>query len=214
MSKALNDLVKLAEEISKNTDLGPEERDDDIDFIVNSVKAFPKYFNSVIMAETQTAMLRFKCDREDYIEKVEQADRARRNCHINAAHSVNKLNRMAKSYGLEAIFKYEGYENRELCPEPAEPNVPAFERAAEEDRQIAADIAYVFCKEVFLDEKNKEKYNIKAEYTRNEREDELYHIGKDNGYFKMQTTLDEMIEIARASQEKQNEGQNHFDPER
>lgn len=205
MSKILDDLIKLAEKISKNENLSPEDRDNDIDFIIKNIGQFPKYFNAVIMTETQISILRFKYDREDYLDKTQAADQSRRDYHINATHSINKINRAARRYGLDAIFKYDGYETRELKPEPEIKGVRVMEDAAKEDRKIAADLVYVFCKDVFLDAKTREKYNEKQEYTREEREAELYRIGKNDDHFNTETTLDELIEKASHFNESKQE---------
>ena len=203
MSKILTDLTRLAEAVSKDPDLIPEEKMDDVEFILKNLEAFPKYFNSVIMTETQVSMLRFVYEREDYIDRVQSIDQKRRDNHIGATDAINKINRRANYYGLEPIFKYPGCEERELEGRPKIDGIKnpelirRIEFEAKEDRKIAADIVYKFCKDVFLDAKSKEKYNGKEEYDREERDEELYQIGKNQGHFKERLTLEDLFEEAR-----------------
>lgn len=90
--------------ISKNTDLSPAERNDDLDFITDEMKNIIKYVSVVENMESQMSILRFRCEGEEYIARVENLDRTRRSAHETAIGAVSALNRLCRSYGLTPFY--------------------------------------------------------------------------------------------------------------
>ena len=196
MSKVLQDLANLAKTIrEKETD--PEELKDMEKFLEEKIGAFPQYFSSVIIMETHMTILRAMYDREDYIDRVQNMDQNRRISHQMAAYAINGINRVCDMYGVDHIFKFPEKENDELKPEASFHGDPISERLAKDDRELAADAVYNFCKEVFLDAKSREIYNVHEVETREQRDQELYEIGKTHGTFNKEITIDELIDKAR-----------------
>lgn len=196
MSKVLQDLANLANNIrEKETD--PEDRKDMEEFITKEIECFPKYFEAVVMMNTRLTIMSQLYDREDYIDKVQHMDQARRDAHIMVAQAINKINRLCDMYEIDHIFKFPGRGNEELQPIPKVAGHPKFEREAEADRELAADAVFGFCKEVFLEGKDLEKYNMHEGYTRAQRDQELYEIGNGDGGFNTKITVDELIDKAR-----------------
>lgn len=80
------------------------------------------------------------------------------------------------------------------------------ERAAKDDRELAADAIYGFCKEVFLDARSKERYNQIEGYDREERDKELHEIGERSGYFNQKLSIDELIAQAKETDTEDDKG--------
>lgn len=70
---------------------------------------------------------------------------------------------------------------------------------------------YGFCKEVFLDKKTLERYNKINDFTREERDQELYEIGQSAGYFKTSTSIDELIKTAKEEVQVDSFTENSFE---
>lgn len=178
MSKVLNKLAHLAE-IIKNSNNNAEEIKDDLDFLVKRIETFPKYFNSILIMETRLELGRFRLEPDDLAEMRTKLDHNRRDCHIIATNSINQLNRLAKAYNQNSIFIFP-VENNVLNPE----NI--------EHREMAADCIFDFCKEVFLDVKEKEFFKEMEEYNIQKNE-ELYEFHKTGKQFKSFTNVEDLI---------------------
>ncbi len=138
----LKNAMNLAEAVSRS-DESPEDIKDDIENIKRYLECFPKYFNSVINHVIGGGVARFLYEGEEYRAKIEKLDHDRRSCHIAATDAVNKLNRLAKFYGADAVFQVP----RALDPD----NI--------NDRNIAAAMSYDFCTLTFLDETEHSSYH-------------------------------------------------------
>lgn len=176
MSKILDDLVELAKQIRRNPNL--EDRIDDEKFLLDRIEKFPNYFSSVITMEYRMKLMSPFDDPDNYKDKVIKMDTARRMAHMAATDAINQINRLCNNYNMHPIF---------ILPNELE----KLDSNLEEDRRLAADIVYVFCKEVFLDSRSKERYN-NIEYTTNEREMELHKISH-SGYFNHSVSVDDLI---------------------
>lgn len=193
MSKILNDIANLARRI-REVEKDPDEIEYMEKYLTERIEKFPKYFSSVIMMETQMKIAAQLYDREDYQDRVMSWDRSRRMSHIAAANAINQINRLCiQNYDMEPIFKFPSIGDRPLKPEAEIPGNAMMERAAKDDRELAADAIYGFCKEVFLDARSKERYNQIEGYDREERDKELHEIGENSGYFNQRLSLDELI---------------------
>lgn len=196
MSQILNKISELAKQIRKQ-ETDKEDLEDMEAFLMERISKFPKYFSSVINMECRMTIMRQLYDREDYQDKYINMDRARRSLHIGAADAINQINRLCKRYNMEPIFKFPSIGDRDLRPKAEIEGNAIMEREAKDDRELAADAIYGFCKEVFLDAQSKERYNQIENYTREQRDQELFEIGKTNGYFKESLSLDELIAQAK-----------------
>lgn len=78
---------------------------------------------------------------------MQELDAGRRQRHIMATDAVNKLNRLAKYYDVEKIFRVD----RDL------------DSGSVDDREYAVSMAYSFCTATFLDEVVRSGYNIGKE---------------------------------------------------
>lgn len=56
MSKILKDIIDLAKTI-KDTQEDKELMEEDLDFLINRIENFPRYFNSIITMEIRIEML-------------------------------------------------------------------------------------------------------------------------------------------------------------
>lgn len=201
MSKVLQDLANLAkvmrEDCLTKLDEDPELLEDMERYLTERIESFPKYFSSVIMMETSIQIAKQLYDRENYQDKVQRMDQGRRLAHVRAAMSINQLNRLAGKYGLAPIFVFPEKEDNILIPSAKIPGDPEMERQAKDDRELAADAVYGFCKEVFLDARSRDKYNELENYTRESRDNELLAIGTGTGYFNDKLSVDNLIDMAR-----------------
>lgn len=198
MSKILKNLALLAQKIRNDESLDEEDMKDMEEFLMKRIERFPKYFSSVINMECRLVIMKQLYEREDYQEKVMKMDQARRDLHIMAADGINQINRLCRSYDMEPIFEFPLIGNRELMPRAQIEGNPIMERNAKDDRELAADAIYGFCKEVFLDSQSRERYNKMEEYSREERDQELASISNENGYFNEKLSVDQLIALAKA----------------
>lgn len=184
-------LKALAETISKQE--SQEDIDDDLDFVVKNISALPEYYQSVIALESRIIIFQFHASR-DSAEKTAELDQQRRDKHILAAQAINKINRLSKSFGLEPVFET-GLE-RDLKPDAKNWGYDqAAERLAKDDREIAADIAYNYCKEMYLAGRNRSRYVGKEEsVTRDMRDLEMHEMSNDSVYFKTPENIDDVID--------------------
>ncbi len=149
-----------------------KEKSDDVELdfacIEDCLLQMPKYFNSIIHEEIglTLANIRYADNPEMLKYTREQLDTNRRMCHICMTDGINILNRLCTMIGVEKIFQIEGdrvIDSNDL-----------------EDRELAADLCFNFCKDSFLDARTKEELWNKGfdhEATnRNERENELYQM--------------------------------------
>ena len=210
MSEILNQIANLAKAIKKQ-ETDPEEIKYMEDFLLKRIETFPKYFSSVIMMKSQMAIASQLYDREKYIETIERLDQNRRNSHIMAAYAINQINRLCDTYNVNRIFKFPQINNRDLVPEAKIEGNTIMEKEAKDDRELAADAIYGFCKEVFLDKKTLERYNKINDFTREERDQELYEIGQSAGYFKTSTSIDELIKTAKEEVQVDSFTENSFE---
>ncbi len=142
MERAINlmNAIKRSEE-------EPEDKEMDIMNVQKYLKAFPAYFNSVINYAITGQMLSILYTGEAYRDKMQELDAGRRQRHIMATDAVNKLNRLAKYYDVEKIFRVD----RDL------------DSGSVDDREYAVSMAYSFCTATFLDEVVRSGYNIGKE---------------------------------------------------
>ncbi len=200
MTKVMKDLATLAERIKNDKELTMEDKQDMQEFLIERIEMFPKYFSAVVNMKTQLTILEQLCTSEDYAEKRSHLDEQRRRSHIMATMSINQINKLCKSYEMEAIFQFPEIGNRELLPEAKQKGNRVEEMQASSDRELAADAVYGFCKEVFLDGKSRALYN-EYECDRSTRDMELFHIGNDSGFFHTSLELDDLINQAKAETE-------------
>lgn len=196
MSKVLQDLADLAKRI-REVEKNPEDLEEIEGFLTQQIEYFPKYFGAVVMMQSRMTIMSQFYDREDYADRVQKLDQSRRDLHILAAQAINKVNRLCKSYGLAPMFVFPEKNGMELQPEAKVSGNPMMEMQAENDRELAADAVYGFCKEVFLDSRSLARYNQLEGYSREQRDRELYSIGSENGHFAEIASLDQIIRAAR-----------------
>lgn len=143
-----------------------ENVDDDLEFVIERIEKLPEYFNVVITSELSIRMayMRYEGDAERIRDTVENIDRTRREKHISLTNSINQLNRMCDVHNIPRIF--ETGRSIDLNPE------------LKEDREIATDLCYNFCKDVFLDSKTREAMRAKdsSDFTATQRDEELFVI--------------------------------------
>lgn len=200
MTKVMKNLAALAEKIKNDKELTMEDKQDMQEFLIERIEMFPKYFSSVVNMKTQLTILEQLCTPEDYAEKRMSLDEQRRRAHIMATMSINQINKLCKSYEMEAIFQFPEIGNRELLPEAKNKGNRVEEMQASSDRELAADAVYGFCKEVFLDGKSRSLYN-EYDCDRTTRDIDLFHIGNDSGFFSTSVQLDDLIDQAKAETE-------------
>ncbi len=157
-SEILQRLDTLTEAICKKND--PYVKDD-LDFMKEALCSLPAYFATVIATESviKIAYIQFDYDQDRLKYTVEQADRNRRSAHISLTMGINQLNRLCKMYNVPEIFPT-GLD-RDL------------DFNSKDDREIAVDKCYGFCKDMFCSgiERDKER-----DWTRDERDQDLYQI--------------------------------------
>lgn len=164
-------LTKVAEKIKILSD----EVDTDFEIIEDCMMRMPRYFNSLIAEDIglTLASVRYSDDPEMLKYTRENLDRTRRTYHISMADGINIINRFCTFMETDKIFEIEG--GRELDSNNSE------------DRELAADMCYNFCKDAFLDAKNKEilweKGLNKEAFSRNERENQVYEMMKTRTAF-------------------------------
>lgn len=133
-----------------------EDKNDYYDFINKNINRLLDYSNCKASMEFNIKIARFKYEGEEYIEKIEEMDHQRRYKHILATESINKINRLAKQYGI-IIFEYNDCKNRELISND-ENNL---KQKALADRKIAENIIENFRTELIQN-------NGKPEFTLDE----------------------------------------------
>ena len=101
MDKQNELLLKLRE---TNYEVFDGDKDEALDFVGDSLTAFPNYANVVIREQIMTPIWRDRCEPEDFRENVERIDRQRRDAHDCAIDSINMLNRLNDRLGLEPMF--------------------------------------------------------------------------------------------------------------
>lgn len=184
MLKVLKDISELAKAIKEDESLTSEFIKDDLESLEKWLNSFPEYFNSVVTMQSSMSFYRFLYEGEEYRDRAQALDQTRRDKHILATQSINKINRLAKSYGMSEIFPV----GKELKPAPRDwKDDPQAERKAKDDRELAADYIYEFCKQVFLDGQSHNQYLT------NKRDRELYQMEVNRTSFKTNLSLDEMI---------------------
>lgn len=180
MSKILNNVASLAKQIYEKAE-DPVLLKEDLDTLMRYVEAFPKYFDSVIRMETFSATARFRYEGDDLLDKLAKWDSDRRLAHIMATSAINKINRLCKVYEMDPIFEIPGVKENRLNENSIT------------DRKIAADIIYGFCKEVYLDAAEKERYNQKE----TSFDQELSELQNDRIEFYKKISVDDLIKIAK-----------------
>lgn len=184
MLKVLKNISELAKAIKEDKTLTPEFIEDDLDSLEKWINSFPDYFNSVVNMQSKMSIYLIRYEGEEYRDRVHALDQTRRDKHILAAQAINKINRSAKSYGMAEIFPV----GKELKPDPREwKDDPQAERKAKDDRELAADYIYEFCKHVFLDGQ------LHNQYLSNKRDQELYEMEVNHTSFKTNLSLDEIL---------------------
>lgn len=143
----------------------------DLEYVEDLLSAMPNYFSKVVMSETGIRLARFKYseDPEAMRDAVQAIDASRRSAHEDMTMNLNILNRVAGIYGVPEIF--------ELPKEELDFNDL-------EDREIAADMCYNFCRDTYLDSKSRDQLEKESIQTRAERGDELHKISEMGGYFR------------------------------
>ena len=184
MLKVLKDISELTKAIKEDETLTAEFIDDDLDSLAKWLNSFSEYFNAVVNMQSIMSIYSVQYEGEEYRDRVQALDQTRRDKHILATQAINKINRSAKSYGMSEIFPV----GKELKPDPREwKDDPQAERKAKDDRELAADYIYEFCKQVFLDGQSHNQY------LSNKREQELYEMEVNHTSFKTNLSLDEIL---------------------
>lgn len=91
-------LAKLKETDYEMFDGDEEEA---LNSIESRLEAFPKYANIVIREQMMMPIWKNRYEGQEYRDKIESIDASRRFAHEHAITSVNVLNRLSKSLGLE-----------------------------------------------------------------------------------------------------------------
>jgi len=196
MSKILKDIIDLAKTI-KDTQEDKELMEEDLDFLINRIENFPRYFNSIITMEIRIEMAKFRLDGAELGEYRANLDANRRSAHISVADSVNQINKLCEIYQKDPIFELPG-------------NKEKLNSADIDDREFAADLVYGFCKEVFLESKLRERYNELEENGDVNRDSELYHMIQSRETFGGKVSVDDLIKLATDDTEK-SEGKEDLD---
>lgn len=144
MEKIMDNVAALMSAINEKA--AGEERDDDLDFVVREIMHFPAYLNIIVEYVVNRDLIRLRYKGEEYRDRMTKLERDRRSVHIGLTDAVNKLNRLAKLYGVDAIV-----------PVPHE-----LSSDSTDDRVIALQAAFPFCVETFLDEMDRSGYNREA----------------------------------------------------
>lgn len=101
----MNFAQKEAAIIQKMHDTGYQQfggnKDKALEFLGSRLESFPDYANVVIREQVMTPIWRAKFDGQEFRDHVQDLDRQRRSAHDSAIMSVNILNRMSQSMGLE-----------------------------------------------------------------------------------------------------------------
>lgn len=77
------------------------DKEEAFDFLGARLDAFPAYVNAVVRMETMMPIWRARYDTQEFQDSVQRIDTERKHAHDAAIASVNILNRMSKSLGLE-----------------------------------------------------------------------------------------------------------------
>ena len=83
---------------------GDAEAAEDLQLLASMEGSFTNYVSAVNEFEIKTAISRAVDRGEDYQTLYAQQDLARHNAHEAAIVKVKMLNRLAKAYGIEAVF--------------------------------------------------------------------------------------------------------------
>lgn len=189
MTNETSRLMELASAIANMSET-EEERFEIAQFLEERIEKLPKYFSCVITMNTQIGVIRVMCDDPEEIgRRIEQLDRARRMAHISAVMAINQINRLCTSYGVQKVFQFPEIGDRELFAEAKIKGNPQSERIAMEDRELAADRIYDFCKEIFLDDASKER----CKREQKPRDQEMLVIGKSGGYFRDRMQMEKIF---------------------
>ena len=183
MSKILNDLVELAKRI-KETQSDAEFKEQDLSFLVDHIEKIPNYFNSVIAMETKLPIAKFRLEQEAYCDLYKNLDTNRRIAHMAVTNAINGINALSNLYHMKPIFE---------LPEGME-KLKSDDR---DDRNLATDMVYQFCKEVFLDSSLREQYNDRETYSTTERENEVYDMIQTGNTFNGKISLDDLIKMSK-----------------
>lgn len=142
-------MTRIMELVSviKTKETDPEEIEYMIDSVQRYLKNLPGYFNAVISYVINGNFISVRYEGEEYRNRMQELDKTRRDKHILATDSVNIINRIAKKYGMDEIFKI----GRDL------------DSSSIDDREIAVALVYSFCTEAYLDETIRKKYDINGE---------------------------------------------------
>lgn len=164
MSKTFERTIILLNAI-KDKETDPEEIKDLEKFISDKFNSFSRYNSIVVNFEMQVTLWKTFYEPEQYLDKIERLDKSRRLAHVAATVSINQLNRLCKTYNVPEIFDIK---NEQL------------DVMSNADREIAAEIIFEYCKEMSIDQNEKDAYN------------------------ENRNILDEMIDKAKFESEKNN----------
>jgi hypothetical protein len=130
MKNYAKQMETLCEAISRT---GDEYRDDDLANIESYLSSITAYLSTVVEFNIQKPLLLIRYEGEEFRDKFEQLDKARRRKHQAMTRSINHLNKLCVHYHLPKIFDV-----GELDPD------------SRDDRAIAAGLCYDFCTEIFV----------------------------------------------------------------
>lgn len=87
-----------------NYEMFDGDKEEALDFISESLSAFPNYANIVVKEQVMLPIWKHRCEPNEYRENVQMLDKQRRNAHDCAIDSMNMLNRLGDNLGLEPMF--------------------------------------------------------------------------------------------------------------
>ena len=168
-------IAAVSSGIDHNPDYTEEDKAEVKEYLTTVFFKLPDYFTAVIMQCVEMSMM----DGHYNPYKVEAIDKTRREKHIAATSAVNIINRIAEKNGLkEKFFAFPEIGDRELNGGTMTDRGQAAVNA-KNDRDLAALRIYSFCKQMFLQPKDKVRYNKFEEFSLEEMDKELYQMSEE-----------------------------------
>lgn len=146
MKDAMNRLDRLVEAI-KESEEDIEDQQDSLEAAEQWLKSFPQYFNSEIEYSIQKRVFTQSFTDENYLDRLKATDKDRKEKLILAIEGINKINRLAMSYGEKDIFETNGQ----------------LDARSGRDEELAINLAFQFSTHAFLDEIQQRGYNIEKD---------------------------------------------------
>ena len=111
----------------------------------------------------QSTIAKVRYEGQEYRDYMQDLDIRRRSKHILVTDAVNVLNRISEAFGVGQIF----------------PTERVLDGNNREDREVAVNLVYNFCTQVYLDEIERSKYNIENK----DMHHELHRMSERGGTF-------------------------------